>query len=237
MRKLVVRGLDRKYYRFRPDRWYGGIATADAVGCGLFCKFCWVSDRVRSDPAGVGTFYSPESVAKRLIAIASSRGFNKVRISGGEPTIGRHHLLAFLEKFRRRRYTFVLETNGILVGLHEDYATDLSKFPFVNVRVSFKGCSAGEFHLLTGAKPSGFGLQFEAVKNLVNAGVSCWAAVMASFSTRDAIQRLIDRLILIDESLARAIEIEELILYPKVEARLRKEGIKYNAAYKPYHRR
>ncbi|MGC9115604.1 MAG: hypothetical protein ACP5HH_06350 [Fervidicoccaceae archaeon] len=27
--------LYRKYYRFRGGRWYGGIATADAVGCNL----------------------------------------------------------------------------------------------------------------------------------------------------------------------------------------------------------
>ena len=40
----VVKGELRKYYRFRTDRWYGGIATADCVGCGLICKFCWVRD-------------------------------------------------------------------------------------------------------------------------------------------------------------------------------------------------
>jgi uncharacterized Fe-S cluster-containing radical SAM superfamily protein len=48
---LVVRkrvgGDLKKYYRFRHDRWYGGIITADCAGCGLTCKFCWV----RSDPA------------------------------------------------------------------------------------------------------------------------------------------------------------------------------------------
>jgi len=48
--KLVVRnspeGREKKYYRVRPARWYGGIVTADCVGCGLLCKFCWVSDQV-----------------------------------------------------------------------------------------------------------------------------------------------------------------------------------------------
>ncbi|MEM3765766.1 MAG: hypothetical protein QXU46_01915 [Candidatus Bathyarchaeia archaeon] len=37
--KLVTRvgpeGMERKYYRIRPARWYGGIVTADCVGCGL----------------------------------------------------------------------------------------------------------------------------------------------------------------------------------------------------------
>jgi len=31
-KKLVVRGVLRKYYRIsRPGRWYGGIATADSL--------------------------------------------------------------------------------------------------------------------------------------------------------------------------------------------------------------
>ena len=38
----------KKYYRVRPARWYGGIVTADCVGCGLLCRFCWVSDVVMS---------------------------------------------------------------------------------------------------------------------------------------------------------------------------------------------
>ncbi|MEM4889814.1 MAG: molybdenum cofactor biosynthesis protein MoaA, partial [Thermosphaera sp.] len=33
--------LERRYYRFRGGRWYGGIATGDVVGCNLRCKFCW----------------------------------------------------------------------------------------------------------------------------------------------------------------------------------------------------
>jgi uncharacterized Fe-S cluster-containing radical SAM superfamily protein len=31
----------RKYYRFRPFRFNGGITTADCVGCCLRCGFCW----------------------------------------------------------------------------------------------------------------------------------------------------------------------------------------------------
>ncbi|RLF22604.1 MAG: molybdenum cofactor biosynthesis protein MoaA, partial [Thermoprotei archaeon] len=40
--KIVVRGVERKYYRLvRGGRWYGGIATADCCGCNLRCVFCW----------------------------------------------------------------------------------------------------------------------------------------------------------------------------------------------------
>lgn len=37
----VVRTIDdieeRKYYRFRKNRWYGRITTGDVVGCNLRC--------------------------------------------------------------------------------------------------------------------------------------------------------------------------------------------------------
>lgn len=37
--KLVLRetsvGELKRYYRFRSDRWYGGVFTADCSGCGL----------------------------------------------------------------------------------------------------------------------------------------------------------------------------------------------------------
>jgi uncharacterized Fe-S cluster-containing radical SAM superfamily protein len=39
--KIVSSGDKRKYYRFRPALYYGGIATADCVGCCLRCLFCW----------------------------------------------------------------------------------------------------------------------------------------------------------------------------------------------------
>ena len=32
---LVMKDNARKYYRFRYARFYGGICTADAVGCNL----------------------------------------------------------------------------------------------------------------------------------------------------------------------------------------------------------
>lgn len=41
--KLVVRdtegGQEKKYWRFRSGRWYGGIVTTNAVGFGLVCRY------------------------------------------------------------------------------------------------------------------------------------------------------------------------------------------------------
>jgi uncharacterized Fe-S cluster-containing radical SAM superfamily protein len=39
--RLVCEGDRRRYRRFRPARFFGGIATADCVGCNLRCLFCW----------------------------------------------------------------------------------------------------------------------------------------------------------------------------------------------------
>jgi len=118
--KLVVRDVggvqERRYWRFRFDRWYGGIVTADAVGCGLVCKYCWVSDAVMFQPAKAGRFYRPEEVADILVSMARKRGLGQIRVSGCEPTIGRRHLFQLLDCLEGRELLFILETNGVLIG-------------------------------------------------------------------------------------------------------------------------
>ena len=237
--KLVIRNTgeaqERKYWRFRIDRWYGGIVTADAVGCGLLCKFCWVSDRIMMRPAEVGKFYSPETVANILIEMAGKKGIRQVRVSGGEPTIGKDHLLQVLEGLKEQGLLFILETDGILVGEDESYARELSEFPFVHVRVSLKGCTEEEFSTLTGARQEGFLLQLKALQNLVKENVQCHAAVMVSFSPENNRQRLIERICAIDPKLVQELETEELILYPSVRTRVHKHGLRYYQSCVPSH--
>ena len=238
LEKLVAKELDnkqlKKYYRFRPDSWYGGIATADVVGCGLFCRFCWVSDAVLHRPSEVGAFYSSSDVAHRLLSIAEKKGFNQLRVSGGEPTIGRKHLLQLLDELALNRgYKFILETNGILIGSDSSYAKDLSRYQFLHVRVSLKGCNEAEFMRLTGAKPEGFNLQLKALQSMIEAGVKCHPAVMVSFSTEESYRDLIERLRRIELSLAKDVEIEELILYEHVAERLRRHGLQYRNSHQP----
>ena len=151
---VVCRDDQRKYYRFRPARFYGGIATADCVGCCLRCIFCWSWPKVVK-PERYGRFYSPNQVAKRLTALARKKGFGQVRISGNEPTVGREHLLKVLELIPKD-ILFILETNGILIGHDKTYAEDLAKYKNVYVRMSFKGCNEEEFSVLTGAEAEDF---------------------------------------------------------------------------------
>ncbi|PMB74368.1 molybdenum cofactor biosynthesis protein MoaA [Candidatus Bathyarchaeota archaeon] len=230
---MGVDGLERKYYRVRSARWYGGIITADCVGCGLLCKFCWVADAVMFHPAEVGKFYAPSKIAEDLVTLARRRSLKLLRISGGEPTIGKLHLLKLLDALRGGKYHFILETNGILIGYDERYAEDLAKYGFVHVRVSLKGCCEEEFAKLTGANPEGFTLQLKALQRLVENRVSCHPSVMASFSPRENLEALTRRLGQISPELAEGLEVEELILYPHVANRLRKHGLKYFTGYTP----
>jgi len=231
----VVNGVEyRKYYRFRGGRWYGGIATADCVGCNLRCRFCW-SWRVRDNPAGVGEYYSPMDVAGKLYSIARRNNYRQVRISGGEPTISMNHLVKVVETLESRDpgILFILETNGILLGAYREYARMLSGHGNLHVRVSLKGCNESEFHMLTGAKPEAFNYQLKALKNLLDEGVSCHPAIMLSFSSRESVEELKNRLAEIDSSLVRELEEEYVFLYPHVVELLRRHGLTPRVAYRP----
>jgi len=226
----VSRGDLRRYYRFRPARFYGGIATADCVGCCLRCLFCW-SWNVVTRPAGRGSLHAPADVAARLEAIARKKRFRQIRISGNEPTLLWDHLMAVLERLGGGR-TFILETNGVLLGDDEARAKDLARFPNVEVRVSLKGSCADEFSRLTGAEARGFHLQLGALENLARFGVRAYPACMVSFSSERSIADLRRRLRGI-HPLFEDFEEEELILYPSVARRLEEAGLSFQAAHGP----
>jgi uncharacterized Fe-S cluster-containing radical SAM superfamily protein len=220
--KLVVRGSRRKYYRFRGARFYGGIATADCVGCCLRCAFCWGWNKV-ANPGGAGKFYTPQRVVERIVSIIRKRRFHQARLSGNEPTLGREHLLSLLS-YLPREIAFILETNGILIGADPAYAQQLSAFENLHVRVSLKGCTQEEFSRLTGAEPEGFELQLKALENLLAREVNCHAAAMISFSSPESVDSLQKRLHQIHPSLAD-FEDEEIFTNPDIEKRLRQREL------------
>jgi uncharacterized Fe-S cluster-containing radical SAM superfamily protein len=222
--KIVSSGEERKYYRFRPAPYYGGIATADCVGCCLRCLFCW-SWRIVTQPEKVGKFFSPEEVAQKVVSVARKKEFHQVRISGNEPTLHRSHLLKILQLIPED-FQFILETNGILIGHDSSYARDLSQFSNLYVRVSFKGACPEDFTRLTQTKPEGFHYQLKALEHLVEEGVDCFPAVMADFSSKKEVERLKEKLKEIQPNF-NEFEEEELILYPFVQENLKKVGISH----------
>jgi uncharacterized Fe-S cluster-containing radical SAM superfamily protein len=220
--RLVTRGDKRRYYRFRAARFYGGIATADCVGCCLRCAFCWAWNKL-IDPAGAGAFYGPGDVARRITAICRKRGLHRARLSGNEPTLSRAHLVSLLGLLPQD-IMFILETNGILLGHDRSYAAELAPFANLHVRVSIKGCTESEFSILTGAEPAAFALQLRALEHLMEAGVECHPAVMVSFSDRRSVESLRVRLRGISAGFTD-FEVEEVFTNPAIERRLAARGL------------
>ena len=215
---VVVDGDRKKYHRFRATGFYGGIATADTVGCNLRCRFCW-SSRSVWNAKSTGELYAPREVADRLHEIAWSKGFRQVRVSGGEPTIGQEHLLKLLE-IVDTRLLFILETNGILLGVDESYVKALSQFQNLHVRVCLKGCNQEEFSLLTGAE-TGFEYQMKALEQLRDNQLRFNIALVTSGRGK---KELFDRFLNMDLGHVM-VEEEEIKLYPLVKKRLEQEGL------------
>jgi len=224
--KIVCKYVDgiqyKKYYRFRPNLFYGGISTADCVGCNLRCIFCWAWNTVNK-PEKRGKFYSPSEVARKLVRIAKEKGFKKIRISGNEPTIGKEHLLSVLEKVYEKApgLRFVLETNGILLGYDEDYVKELSKFDNLHIRVSLKACNPKEFKKYSNAENKYFGYQLKALKNLEKYQCNYHPALIMG----ENIENLNRELNKINTSLPFKLERESLILYPNVKNRLNNQKL------------
>lgn len=231
IRRIVVRGGWRKYYRTsRPGKWYGGISTADCVGCNLRCVFCW-SNKPRDNPKTVGEFHSAEDIWENLSRCAEKFGYRLLRVSGNEPTLSRKHIFELLKLVDSSAYHFILETNGILID--EEFAKLLKNFRNLRVRVSLKGTTHEEFSQLTGATPASFDLQLDALRNLVVHGVRCSAAVMLSFSPKRNFENLKARIEKISSQLSASIEEEYIFLYPHVVVRLKRAGLKPLVAFTP----
>jgi len=166
-----------------------------------------------------GKIYSPQQVADKLHELARIKGYHQVRVPGGEPTIGRKHLIELLENIGED-LLFILETNGILLGTDKTYIEDLSKFQNIHVRVCLKGCTQEEFSWLTGAD-EGFEYQLKSLEYLRDENLRFNVAFVSISKDK---QELFNKLTEMD--LGRImIEDEEIKLYPLVRKRLEKEGI------------
>lgn len=216
VKKIVVIGNRKKYFEFREPLFDGDSCSVSTVGCNLSCIYCNVGTAVEN-PRAVGEFYSPEDIAEKIVKFNSP----SVKISGGEPTIGREHLLQLLELIPKD-LTIILETNGILID--RNYADELSSFENLHVRVSLKGTSPEEFEKITLHNKSGFYLQISALKNLVAAGVSVNPAII-NIVFAPGLDKLSERLERIDKQLALGLEYERLIKTRKVLEKLAKHGV------------
>jgi uncharacterized Fe-S cluster-containing radical SAM superfamily protein len=215
---VVMQDGRRKYYRFRASRHYGGVVTADAVGCDFLCAYCWNYTR-NKDPVKYGSFYSPREVAQAILAIGEKRGIRLFRVSGAEPVLGQqsfHHLLEVLSAGN-----FVLETNGLVLGYYPELIDHLAGRDVI-VRVSIKGWDPATFERVTGAGREYFEYPLLAVRHLEQAGIRAWPAVMGDLFGPEGIAVLSRRLARL--GIRSRIEVEYLERYPFVMANLAHRG-------------
>lgn len=177
-KQIVGHNLSRKYTNFYCTGVYGGISTGYLCGCCLRCIFCWVS-LSRDFPFKFGKFYTPKEVVNRLIFNARKKRINKLRISGGEPTICKEHLLEVLNLVNKTNYFFILETNGILLGNDKEFVKALKKYNNLYVRVSLKAGTPEGFQKRTGTQGKFYELPYLALKYLEEAGIYFRAAAMS----------------------------------------------------------
>ena len=229
MESIVVDGNKRKYAKLsRPLRFYGGTTSAVEVGCNLRCKFCF-SDKPVFRPQSTGKFYSPEEVFNALVNGAKRYGHKLISASASEGTLGRQHLFELLDLVEKSKYVYILETNGMTLGNDKAFAEQLTSYKNLHVRVSIKGTSQEEYHQLTDAIPESYELPFRALKHLIDAGVSCNACVMVSFSNNEGIQNVERKLFELHPGLLKSLEKERITPFPKVAERLAKNGLKPNS--------
>lgn len=175
--EIVCRGDSRKYTKFYCVGVYGGISTGYTVGCDLRCIFCWV-EWSRDFPEQHGKFCTPQQVFQRLVFNAKKKRISKLRISGGEPTLGKEHLLKVLDLINTTNYSFILETNGILFGEDKGYVESLRKYKNVYTRLCLKAGTSEGFQKRTGALGDFYELPYKGIKNLMDAGLKFHVACM-----------------------------------------------------------
>ncbi len=225
--RIACRGDERKYTAFYATGVYGGIATGYVVGCCLRCFYCW-SGFERDFPEFFGRFFGPEEAMERIKRAAQRFGVDKARISGGEPTLCKHHLLGLLEAFQDTGLRlFILETNGILLGADRSYVRALSRFERVHVRVSLKAGYPSAFTERTGAIQEAFELPFRAIEALLDEGISFHVAAMTDprIMPEEERRALIERLAEIDPVVAANLEEELCDPYETTLVRMTAYGV------------
>lgn len=224
----VTKDYQRLYYRFRPAPYYGGIATADAVGCSFLCAYCWNYNR-NLHPEKYKEFYTPQQVADKLIHIAIKKSYRLFRISGAEPILGERtffHLIEVLRGIHRKKSgsLFILETNGFYLGSRIDLLAKLKEFPNLRVRICLKGVDEDSFEKITGAKKDFYHFPLDALKKLEDLGLRVWPALMGDLFAREEIYRFEG--FLRKYGIQSELELEFLEAYPFVVKNMEKRRIK-----------
>ena len=215
--KVVMQSDKRLYYKFRVQDFYGGVATADTIGCNIMCAYCWNYGRNLNPCAVTGAkFVGPVEVAARLDKMREKNFGLSGRISGAEPFLGEastNHIAKVLEACHISN--FIIETNGIMLG-YQPELIDLLKAERPLIRIALKADNADTFEKITGAKGEAFNYQIEAIKALRKAGIRHDIAAMPEFCNKRTLERLAGN---------KSIELENLRYYASTKRNLKARGL------------
>jgi len=182
---FVMKGDQRRYYRFRWANFYGpnGIITADATGCNLLCAYCWNYFR-NKNPLGMKDlgFFTPNEVSEKLKSMGKSHDCDKYRISGCEPFLGEastQHLASIIKSMPSSN--FIIESNGLKLGYNPALIGHLVGLKNAQIRIAVKADNPETFERVTGAIGSYQHYQLRAVKELRAKGISVSVAYMEEF--------------------------------------------------------
>ena len=224
----VTKENRRLYYRFRPAPYYGGIATADAVGCSFLCAYCWNYNR-NLHPERFQRFYSPRQVSGKLLHIAKKKSFRLFRISGAEPILGEKSFIHLVEVLKIITQTkpgslFILETNGFYLGHRTDMLEKLKGFSNLGVRICLKGIDEESFEKITGAKKDFYRFPLVALRKFERLGMRAWPALMGDLFSGEEIGKLEN--FLRESGVQSELELEFLETYPFVLENMKKRKIR-----------
>jgi uncharacterized Fe-S cluster-containing radical SAM superfamily protein len=199
------------------------------VGCSFLCAYCWNYGRNLQPYEANGRYYSHHEIARTLLKIARRKGFNRIRLSGAEPLLGQRsfeHLCGLLEEINQAdpRMEFVLETNGLLIGSNIRFTKRLAEFKRLHVRISLKGWDEASFERVSGAQGRFFEVPLNSIKNLLDARVVAWPAVMYEIFGQKGIEKISEKLKELDIK-PEELEIEYLENYPFVIENLQKRSV------------
>jgi uncharacterized Fe-S cluster-containing radical SAM superfamily protein len=240
-KKYILKGDDghvkRKYLGVRYAPYYRGSLTADTEGCNLRCAFCWAPDnKALSHPGKEGKFYSPKDISVEMFEYKKtiSRNIRCFRVSHGEPTLSKSHLLSLLRELEKYQVPVLIETNGIILGKDGNFVKELSYFKNIHLRVSLKGANPKKFMELTGAREDFYNLQLKSLERCLNNQVDAHPAIMLDFiRTKKEFKDLQSSLENIEKNLSGKLEIklikklefERLLLWPLVKKNLEEKGL------------
>lgn len=214
---IVMQGEKRMYYRFRYADFYGGIVTADTIGCNLLCAYCWNFKKNESPQDAKGKFYSPEEVAEKLNILAKKHHVRQVRISGAEPFLGEasaRHLVKIATLLKNKK--LIIETNGVVLGAFPAICDELKRCKNIDcVRIAVKGHDCGSFERVTGAHGNALEYQIKAIENCRRRGIPCDVAAMPEVVDIQALR----------SKVSKRIETEPLRYYQGTKNRMVERGI------------